>query len=198
MGVTDRNTIHSEPRPPYFWLGVICAVALIARVGFVLTARSYLLEHVTYEYGEIAANLLAGKGFSIRFLGAEGPTSSQAPVYPPYRHGFLLVLRNSKRRCRILAANGAGGNRQPLARDRGYARLGARAPAARDRMARRAGNSRSPRCSFIPPPTYNPSRYSQFSAPPSFCSRPGPESAPHTRPFPTWDEQQYGGLSEAS
>ncbi len=36
----------------------------------------------TYEHGVIAENLLAGKGFSIRFLGVEGPTSQQGPIYP--------------------------------------------------------------------------------------------------------------------
>src|SRR5262249_13827096 len=40
------------------------------------------VPHSTFEHGEIAANLLAGRGFSVRFLGAEGPTSQQAPVYP--------------------------------------------------------------------------------------------------------------------
>ena len=36
----------------------------------------------TYEHGEIAANLLAGRGFTTHFLGADGPTSQQAPIYP--------------------------------------------------------------------------------------------------------------------
>jgi hypothetical protein len=39
-----------------------------------------------YEHGRIAANLLSGKGFSVKFLGQEGPTSQQAPIYP-----FLLA-----------------------------------------------------------------------------------------------------------
>lgn len=37
---------------------------------------------VAYEHGRIAENLLAGRGFSIEFLGTEGPTSQQAPFYP--------------------------------------------------------------------------------------------------------------------
>ena len=37
---------------------------------------------VGYEHGRIAENLLAGRGFSIEFLGSEGPTSQQAPFYP--------------------------------------------------------------------------------------------------------------------
>jgi hypothetical protein len=37
---------------------------------------------ITYEHGEIAENLLAGRGFSVTFLGTSGPTSQQAPFYP--------------------------------------------------------------------------------------------------------------------
>lgn len=47
---------------------------------------------VAFEHGEIAENLLAGKGFSIRFLGQEGPTSQQAPFYPFLLAGFYAVL----------------------------------------------------------------------------------------------------------
>src|SRR5262249_39872250 len=51
-------------------------------VGAILVLRGYEVARSTYEHGEIAANLLAGRGFTMRFLGAEGPTSQQAPVYP--------------------------------------------------------------------------------------------------------------------
>ena len=44
--------------------------------------QSHQLHRTTYEHGEIAANLLSGRGFAVRFLGVEGPTSQQAPVYP--------------------------------------------------------------------------------------------------------------------
>ena len=47
-----------------------------------LVLRNHEVSRSTYEHGEIAANLLAGRGFSMRFLGADGPTSQQAPVYP--------------------------------------------------------------------------------------------------------------------
>ncbi len=57
-------------------------LAIVVRVGAVLVLRSYEVPRSTYEHGEIAANLLAGRGFATRFLGAEGPTSQQAPVYP--------------------------------------------------------------------------------------------------------------------
>ena len=62
------------------WGLIVLAVA--ARAAAVLCFRATRSPHSTYEHGEIAANLLAGRGFSVRFLGAEGPTSQQAPVYP--------------------------------------------------------------------------------------------------------------------
>ncbi len=60
----------------------IIALAIAARVAAVLVLRNYEVPRSTYEHGEIAANLLAGRGFSIEFLGASGRTSQQAPVYP--------------------------------------------------------------------------------------------------------------------
>jgi len=61
--------------------GLIVGAVLI-RAAVVLVLQSHLVPRSTYEHGEIAANLLAGRGYSIRLLGAEGPTSQQAPVYP--------------------------------------------------------------------------------------------------------------------
>ncbi len=60
----------------------IIILAIAVRIAAVLVLRSYEVPRSTYEHGEIAANLLAGRGFSTRFLGADGPTSQQAPVYP--------------------------------------------------------------------------------------------------------------------
>lgn len=57
-------------------------VAVVVRVAAVFVLQSHQVPHSTYEHGEIAENLLAGRGFSVRFLGADGPTSQQAPVYP--------------------------------------------------------------------------------------------------------------------
>jgi hypothetical protein len=62
------------------WALILLAVAV--RAAAVLVLQSHTVPHSTFEHGEIAANLLAGRGFSVRFLGAEGPTSQQAPVYP--------------------------------------------------------------------------------------------------------------------
>lgn len=56
--------------------------AIGVRVAAVLAVGSYKLDHVTYEHGEIARNLVEGRGFVVRWMGAEGPTSQQAPVYP--------------------------------------------------------------------------------------------------------------------
>ena len=60
----------------------LIALAVLARVAAVLVLQSYTVPNSTYEHGTIAANLLAGRGFTTQFLGAEGPTSQQAPVYP--------------------------------------------------------------------------------------------------------------------
>jgi hypothetical protein len=60
----------------------IIALAIAVRVAAVLILRNHEVARSTYEHGEIAANLLAGRGFSMGFLGADGPTSQQAPVYP--------------------------------------------------------------------------------------------------------------------
>jgi hypothetical protein len=60
----------------------LIALAVAARVAAVFVLQSHTVPQSTYEHGEIAANLLAGRGFSVRFLGADGPTSQQAPIYP--------------------------------------------------------------------------------------------------------------------
>src|SRR5512135_1901517 len=62
------------------WILIVAAIA--ARAAAVLVLQSHTVPNSTYEHGEIAANLLAGHGFSVRFLGARGPTSQQAPIYP--------------------------------------------------------------------------------------------------------------------
>src|SRR5262249_613338 len=61
---------------------VLVLLAIAARTAAVLVLQSHRIPRSTYEHGEIAANLLAGRGFSVHFLGADGPTSQQAPVYP--------------------------------------------------------------------------------------------------------------------
>src|SRR5215208_6824125 len=61
---------------------MLIALAVAVRAAAVLVLQSHTVARSTYEHGEIAASILAGRGFSVGFLGAEGPTSQQAPVYP--------------------------------------------------------------------------------------------------------------------
>ncbi len=60
----------------------VVALAVLARAAAVLVLQSHELARSTYEHGEIAANLVNGRGFSMHFLGADGPTAQQAPLYP--------------------------------------------------------------------------------------------------------------------
>jgi hypothetical protein len=72
------------------WIGLamLAGLALAARVALVLALWNPDAEPRTYEHGEIAANLLAGRGFSVMFLGQEGPTSQQSPLYPALLAGL--------------------------------------------------------------------------------------------------------------
>jgi hypothetical protein len=63
---------------------VLIAIAIVSRIGAVWVLQSHLVPRSTFEHGEIASNLLAGRGFAIKFLGADGPTSQQAPLYPAF------------------------------------------------------------------------------------------------------------------
>jgi len=63
-------------------LALLGCLALGLRVWVVVALRTEHAAPLTYEHGRIAENLLAGRGFSIEFLGREGPTSQQAPFYP--------------------------------------------------------------------------------------------------------------------
>jgi hypothetical protein len=62
--------------------GALVALAIASRVAAVWVLQSHHVPRSTYEHGAIAASLLAGKGFTTQFLGAFGPTSQQAPIYP--------------------------------------------------------------------------------------------------------------------
>ncbi len=61
---------------------VLIVIAIASRIGAVCVLQSHLVPRSTYEHGEIASNLVAGRGFAIHFLGSDGPTSQQAPLYP--------------------------------------------------------------------------------------------------------------------
>jgi hypothetical protein len=60
----------------------LVVMAIVARALAVVVLQSHTVPNSGFEHAEIAANLLAGRGFAVRFLGADGPTSQQAPVYP--------------------------------------------------------------------------------------------------------------------
>jgi hypothetical protein len=70
----------------------LVGLAVLLRAAAVLVLQSHTVPRSTYEHGEIAANLVAGRGFSLHFLGADGPTSQQAPVYPLLLAGAYLAL----------------------------------------------------------------------------------------------------------
>jgi hypothetical protein len=63
-------------------LVLLGSLALALRIGLVLAVSRESARPLAFEHGRIAENLLAGRGFSIAFLGTEGPTSQQAPFYP--------------------------------------------------------------------------------------------------------------------
>lgn len=69
-------------RHRYLGLGLLGGVALSARLATLWLLWTPPTPPMAYEHGQIAQNLLNGKGFSIKFLGTEGPTSQQAPFYP--------------------------------------------------------------------------------------------------------------------
>ena len=69
--------------PKLLFLAVLTFVALASRLATIwLVGERDAASGITYEHGEIAENLLSGRGFSVTFLGTSGPTSQQAPFYP--------------------------------------------------------------------------------------------------------------------
>ena len=105
------------------WIWGLIALGIAARAGAVLALQSHLVPHSTFEHGEIAANLLAGRGFAVTFLGADGPTSQQAPMYP-----FLVAA--------AYAVGGVGTPRALLILELGQALLGGWLVAETIRLAR--------------------------------------------------------------
>lgn len=73
-------------------LALLFAVALALRVAVALALATEHDAPVTYEHGAIAKNLLEGRGFTVWFLGSEGPTSQQAPLYPVMLAGLYWLL----------------------------------------------------------------------------------------------------------
>ncbi len=73
-------------------LALLAGLALGLRLAVVFLLWSQQDRPLAYEHGRIAENLLAGRGFSIEFLGVEGPTSQQAPFYPLLLVPFYAIL----------------------------------------------------------------------------------------------------------
>jgi hypothetical protein len=73
-------------------LALLTLFALGLRVWVVLALSTDHTRPLAYEHGCIAENLLAGKGFSIQFLGQQGPTSQQSPFYPLLLAAFYRGL----------------------------------------------------------------------------------------------------------
>lgn len=73
------------------WLALV-VVALVVRIAAVVILAPADGRPSTYEHGAIAENVLAGRGFSINYLGTEGPTSQQAPWVPMVLSVFYWVL----------------------------------------------------------------------------------------------------------
>jgi hypothetical protein len=65
-------------------LSLLALTALGLRLGLVwaVWGEQGQAATYTYEHGGIAENILAGRGFSVWYLGVTGPTSTQAPYYP--------------------------------------------------------------------------------------------------------------------
>ena len=70
---------------------MLFVAALFVRVAAVLVLESYEGAY-TYEHGEIANNLLEGRGFRVTFLGVDGLTSQQAPLYPALLAGVYFLF----------------------------------------------------------------------------------------------------------
>jgi hypothetical protein len=73
------------------WIALL-ATALILRVAAVIILAPADGRPSTYEHGAIAENLLAGRGFSVNYLGTEGPTSQQAPWVPVVLSVFYYLF----------------------------------------------------------------------------------------------------------
>jgi hypothetical protein len=71
---------------------LLAFVALGLRLSVVWLLATEHKGPLTYEHGEIAKHLIAGEGFSVRFLGGKGPTSQQAPFYPVLLAGAYSIF----------------------------------------------------------------------------------------------------------
>jgi len=79
-------------KQPLAWWGVVGLATLARLAACWLLHADNAAQVYTYEHGEIARNLLAGRGFSVELLGTWGVTSQQAPVVPYLLAGCYWLL----------------------------------------------------------------------------------------------------------
>lgn len=80
-----------DPKQLNRTLWLLTFVGLLIRIVAVLILNDYR-NPVTAEYGIVAANLVAGKGFvGGGWLGPEMPTALNTPVYPLFLAGWLWI-----------------------------------------------------------------------------------------------------------
>ena len=75
-----KQVIHKLCSSPVIGIAVIAF--LLRFLALLILINADVSKIYTYEHGEIARNMLEGKGFSVRLLGTWGLTSQQAPVIP--------------------------------------------------------------------------------------------------------------------
>ena len=96
------------------WSRTTSGILLLAVVAFALRIAAVWLVGdattgpVTYEHGEIARNLLAGRGFTVKFLGVEGPTSQQRRSIRPCWPAATRFGANRPRRFPVSVAPSRG------------------------------------------------------------------------------------------
>ncbi len=73
----------------------LVVLAIASRVAAVWVLQSHHVPRSTYEHGEIAANLLAGKGFTTHFLGRLGQPRNRRRFIPRWSL-WLTPARESK------------------------------------------------------------------------------------------------------
>ncbi len=96
-GHTLMDRLAIRPNGPGISFGtafrLTIAVAILARIAAVIVLIGADASGVyAYEHGEIARNLIEGRGFSVRLLGTWGLTSQQAPVVPYLLAGCYAIF----------------------------------------------------------------------------------------------------------
>ncbi|MCE9604848.1 MAG: hypothetical protein K8U03_08100 [Planctomycetia bacterium] len=90
------DLLRRDDRRQWGWMA-LAVTALCLRIAAVLILVPPEGRPSTYEHGAIAENLLAGRGFSVTYLGTEGPTSQQAPWVPAVLAVFYWAFGSGSR-----------------------------------------------------------------------------------------------------